>query len=369
MTDTPCKKLQALLDTAPTGGICPGAVLAIVMPGQETRFFTSGNLMFAEGEPFSENCIFDMASITKVIATTTIAMLLVDKGILDLDKPVVDFLPDAFPDSHYRNAVTPRMLMAHCSGLPAGAQFFIKYETMDGIEEKKRIVRSTALVSQPKSATVYSDIGMMIMAQIIESLAGKQLDVLSKELIFKPLGMPYTSFCPVAMPGCHFVPTEEIAGNPGHYWTGIVHDENARWLGGVAGHAGLFSTAGDLGIFATMMLCNGKANGKQFICPATIAAFTTKAGLQPDSSRCLGWDGLSNGCAGGLYASPESYGHTGYTGTSIWMDKPQNIAAILLTNAVHPHRACKQNGYFKWRNTVHTCAYGLLGQNPNSSRE
>ena len=168
-----------------------------------------------------------------------------------------------------------------------------------------------------------------------------------------PLGMERTCYNPTDISVC--VPTEEKADEPGVFWRGTVHDENARWLGGVAGHAGVFSCAEDLAKMCKMLL----AGGYGFVSNETFMMFTRKAGIVEGSSRCLGWDGYSDGCAGGSKASKNSFGHTGFTGTSLWIDIENDIAVVLLTNAVHPHRECKANGYFRIRNEIHTSCYEI----------
>lgn len=358
------KRLQNILDSASNKHIFPGAVLAITHKNGSTSLLNSGYLDYDSGQPMPSNAIFDLASITKVIATTTLTMLLTDSGKININTPVCDSFPD-FTDVQdeqqrlWRKTVTPKHLLAHCAGFPPGDPFYIKHKDVTDKKTQHLLVRKTPIVTAPGTVTAYSDIGMMIMAQIIEHITQQPLEKIAQELIFKPLGMNYTSFNPKQLQNIPFVPTEEIKEKPSHFWTGIVHDENARWLKGAAGHAGLFSNAPDLAIFASMMLNNGMHNGHIFISQDTLDLFTRKAGIVHDSSRCLGWDGPSPNCAGGSLISPDSFGHTGFTGTSIWLDKSQNIAVILLTNAVHPHRECKANGYFKARNEIHTAAYSL----------
>lgn len=341
---------EALLESSVSEGIFECGVLGIVNAYGESHFCGYG---LPEGVT-ETTALFDLASLSKVVATTSIAMRLVDEKRLDLDTPVNEYLPD-FADGqasqkNWRMAVTPRMLLSHCAGFKPGHPFW-KSEN-GSLEERKKMVRQSPLETLPGTVTTYSDIGMMIMGQIMERLTNKPLDVLAKNMVFSPLGMNSTCYNPKDIQHC--IETEEQANNPGTFWKGVVHDENARWLGGVAGHAGVFSSVGDLAKLCRMLL----EAGRGFVSEKVFDIFTAKAKIVADSSRCLGWDGWSQGCAGGTYASPNSFGHTGFTGTSIWIDPQNDIAVILLTNAVKPHRECKTaNGYFKRRNEIHSLCY------------
>ena len=341
---------QKKLEEAVGQGVFPCGVLAVVGRG-DVRYASAGLPETFPAMP--EHAMFDLASLSKVVATTSLAMLLTDEGRLDIEAPVASYLSDFldFDKEHeaWRRKVSVRMLLAHCGGFPPWLPFWKR--DLESIEAKRRLVRESPLESEPGSVTSYSDIGMMLVGQIIERISGAPLEVFAKDKVFTPLGMTRTCYNPSEAALC--VPTEEKADAPGCYWQGVVHDENARWLDGVAGHAGVFSCAEDLSKLCTMLL-NG---GDGFISRRTFDEFTRKANLVAGSSRSLGWDGWSEGCAGGSKASPDSFGHTGFTGTSLWVDRENDIAVILLTNAVHPHRECKANGYFKCRNEIHTACY------------
>ena len=345
---------EKLLEDALEHGIFSCGVLATVLYSGETCIVGGGIPPTCPAA--AERVLFDLASLTKAVATTSLAMLLVDEGLLDIDAPVSEYLPDFLDCDHdhakWRGMVTSRMLLAHCGGFSAGHPFW--KSGVDGHEEKLRLVRQSPLANEPGTVATYSDIGMMVVGQLIERLTGQGLDRLSAEKVFAPLGMSSTCFNPSDASVC--IPTEEIADAPGRFWQGVVHDENARWLGGVSGHAGLFSCAGDLAKFCKMLL-NG---GNSLFSPSVFDMFTRKARLVDGSSRCLGWDGYSEGCAGGARASEHSFGHTGFTGTSLWADRDNGIAVVLLTNAVHPHRECKSNGYFRRRNEIHTACYDMI---------
>ncbi|MBR4674934.1 MAG: beta-lactamase family protein [Victivallales bacterium] len=335
--------IQAALDQATAKCIFPCGVLMRKQADNPPEFFCSGKSVYGDGgfKPDAHS-LFDLASLTKVVATTTLAMMAYEEGSLDLDKPVSAWLPDFMDGDHpeWRAIITPRMLLAHTAGFVPFLPFYRTYVNISSRPEKQRIVRLAPLHSQPNAETVYSDIGMMVMGQIVETILRKRLDAAVWELVFKPLEMLETTFNPPSKQHC--VPTEEMADKPGHFWTGIVHDENARWLDGVSGHAGLFSTAADLERFSNMLLENGRP---LLHSRHTLQLFASPANLLPGSTRCLGWTHWS--------AVHSSFGHTGFTGISLWIVPDQGLATLLLTNAVHPHRECKQNGYFDTRDHLH----------------
>ena len=335
--------IQAALDEATANHIFPCGVLARLHRGEAPAFFCSGKSVYGDGGFTPDaNSLFDLASLTKVIATTSLVMLLFENGSLDLDNPVSAWLPDFTEGDHpeWRAAITPRMLLAHSAGFVPFLPFYRTYEAVSSRPEQLSLVRHATLSSPPNTTTVYSDIGMMVMGQIVEVILQKRLDIAARELVFVPLGMTDTTFNPSDTARC--IPTEEKVDRPGEYWQGIVHDENARWQDGVSGHAGLFSTANDLAIFANMLLNGGKP---LLHSTKTLELFTAPANLVPESTRCLGWtQGI---------AVPNSFGHTGFTGISFWIVPKQGFATFLLTNAVHPHREAKQNGYFDVRDNLH----------------
>lgn len=355
------ESLKRMLCKGTADHVCPCASLAIVRKSGSPLLLAAGKSTYGtDAFTVTPADIFDLASLTKVIATTTFTMFLLDNGEIRLDRPITYWLPD-FQSSPkcpaaWRQLPTPKHLLAHCSGLPACYPFHINCADETDMEKRARLVRQIPLVYMPGTKELYSDIGMIIMGQIIEKITGTPLDVMASKLIFQPLKMAHTAFNPKPTDDARFIPTELKRDNSGEAWTGVVHDENARWLGGVAGHAGLFSSAPDLARFARMMLNRGQLDGNVIISENTFRLFTHRVAMVKDSSRCLGWDALSEGCSGGTNLSPEAFGHTGFTGTSIWLDPPQNIAVILLTNAVHPDRKCKENGFFQWRNSINTAA-------------
>ena len=214
--------------------------------------------------------------------------------------------------------------------------------------------------------TLYSDVGLITLGKLIERVSGISLDLFVDSLVFEPLGMSSTLYRPPNEKLHRIVPTE--ISPEGQLIHGFVHDENAHSLGGVAGHAGLFSTAKDLSRFSQMMLNKGIYGWTRIFKPETVELFTQRSNVVDGSSRCLGWDSPSGEASGGVYLSGSSFGHTGFTGTSLWIDPENAVIVILLTNAVHPNRSWKEPKYFEWRQRIHSAVYETLGfteQNPN----
>jgi CubicO group peptidase (beta-lactamase class C family) len=256
-------------------------------------------------------------------------MVLYDQGRLDLDAPVSTYLP-AFSGG-WKDSVTVRHLLTHRSGLPAGRDLWRVARTPD---EARAAVLSTNLECKPGQCYIYSDLGADVLGFVVEAIAGESLDVFLHDKVFEPLGMNDTFFRPADSVTYRIAPTE-IAPPRGYPLKGEVHDENAYALGGVAGHAGLFSTAADLSIFAQMMLNGGSYNGVRILADTTVALFTHRAA----GTRALGWDTADGDGGSGKFLDSRAYGHTGYTGTSIWIDPERQMFVLLLTNRVHAARA------------------------------
>ena len=315
------------------GRAFPGGVIAVGRDGALVHLAAFGKQSYdADATAVDERTIYDLASLTKVIVTTTMAMILVDEGKLDLDKPVSAFLPG------YKGAgkekVTVRNLLTHSAGAAGGATFL--YKNLKGKEAYLHSIEAMELLYEPGTKSVYSDLSEILLGEILERVAGQDLESFAKERIFEPLGMKDTTFRPGAALRSRIAPTENDPWR-GRVLRGEVHDENAFAMGGVAPHAGLFGTAEDVARFAQMLLYGGVFEHKRIVSRETVEKFT-KRGDVPDSSRALGWDTPSaNSSAGDLF-SPRSFGHTGFTGTSMWMDPERKLFAILLTNRVHPTR-------------------------------
>ena len=297
----------------------PGGVLAVGDREGLIHLHPFGRLTYGEdAPPVTAATMYDLASLTKVVATTTMAMILVEEGRLDLDRPV-------------REGVTVRHLLTHSSGLPALAPFFREVRGKDAYVER---IRAMELTYPPGSRSVYSDPGIILLGAVLEEVAGQPLETFVRERVLAPLGMRNTLYRPPPELRPRIAPTE-LDPWRGRLVHGEVHDENAFAMGGVAPHAGLFGTAGDLARFAGMMLDGGTGG---VVSRETIDLFTRRAGI-PGSDRALGWDTKSAaGSSAGTLLSPRSFGHTGFTGTSIWIDPERGLYVILLTNRVHPTR-------------------------------
>lgn len=285
--------------------------------------------------------LFDLASLTKVVATTTTAMLLYERGLLDLEAPVSAIVPEFTADpakDSRRCEVTLRMLLAHSSGLPAHEKFFLKARTRN---ELLQAAFTTPLAVDPASRVEYSDVGFIILGVALERLADESLDRFCQREIFAPLGMINTTFNPPPEIRAKIPPTADDQTFRKRLIQGEVQDENASVLGGVAPHAGLFSTAEDLAKFAQVML----NQGSPILRPETIALFTRREPAPSSTSRALGWDTPSASSLSGKYFSPQSFGHLGYTGTSLWIDPTRQLSITLLTNRTWPdcsNQAIKQ---------------------------
>ncbi|MEA3288247.1 MAG: glycoside hydrolase family 3 N-terminal domain-containing protein [Candidatus Marinimicrobia bacterium] len=351
---------QALVEHA-----WPGGVLLAAKDGKIFLHEYFGSHTYANERNTYRGDVFDLASVTKVIATTSAAMKLYEQGKLDLDTTVVSYLPEfTGPDSlntALKATITIKQLLTHTAGMKPFKRFY----NMDAPDSQSRLdsVFQAELDTLPGTRYRYSDIGLITLGKVIERLSGTDLNTFTDSLIFRPLAMTSTGYLP-ENPLDQIVPTEYSEIDSG-FVHGYVHDENSHSLGGITGHAGLFSVALDLARFAQMMLNQGTLGDTVIFQPETIKLFTQRADLVAEEedgrSRCLGWDSPSGPSSGGVYLSPNSFGHTGFTGTSIWIDPDNQIFVILLTNAVHPDRRNKYPGYYDWRQRIHSGVYESLG--------
>jgi CubicO group peptidase (beta-lactamase class C family) len=335
--------LDSILAVALAEHAAPGASLAVGRYGRLAYLESYGRLDTASASArVDSGTMYDMASLTKVIATTTAAMILEEQGRLDLDRTVASYLPEF--NAADKAGITMRMVLTHRGGLEA---FAALYKTFSGREQYLQQINERPLKSAPGTETVYSDWDMILTQLVIERITGMTLDRFVDENVFCRLGMVSTMFNPDSSLRWRIAPTEIDTARGGLMW-GKVHDENAYAMGGVAGHAGLFSTARDLAVFAQMLLNGGVYDGARIVAPATVARWTAPQG--PGSSRALGWDTPSAGSSAGHFFSPRSFGHTGFTGTSIWIDPTRELFVILLTNRVDPTR--NNNRYVPLRRAV-----------------
>ena len=351
--------LESFMESAIEDSAWPGGVLLAAKGGNIFYHQGHGFHTYDRNHPVRSSDIFDLASITKVIATTSAIMRLVDQNKINIDKPVVTYLPDFEGKKKkykkQKSTITVKDLLSHSSGLPAFKQYYQMKKSRDLILES---IYNTEPVRMIGDTLIYSDVGAIMLGELVEKVSGLSLNKFTDSLIFEPLGMTTTFFNPPKEKIHRIIPTEiDPNGNLIH---GYVHDENAHSLGGVAGHAGLFSTAKDLAIFSQMMLNKGIYGWKRIFRQNTVELFTTRANMIPESSRCLGWDSPSGASSGGVYLSDASFGHGGYTGTTLWIDPENEIIVILLTNAVHPNRKNKEPKYFDWRHRIHSAVYESL---------
>jgi beta-glucosidase-like glycosyl hydrolase/CubicO group peptidase (beta-lactamase class C family) len=325
------------LEAEVDAGAFPGAVLAVGYRGA-VALRAVGRYGEDDPRPVSDSTVYDLASLTKVVGLTTATMLLVSEGKLALDSSVQSYLP-GFQGAG-KEQVTVRHLLTHTSGLPAWDTLYLKADTPD---EAVEIVLRTALESVPGEQYVYSDLGAITLTKVVETVAGETLDTLLARWVFAPLAMGHTRFRPPTEWLPLIAPTERDPWR-GRLVHGEVHDENAFRLGGVSGHAGLFSNAPDLTRFARWLL-DARAGrleeeARPYLPADLVRGFTSKQAGPEGSTRALGWDTPSAGgrSSAGTLLSRSSFGHTGFTGTSIWMDPERDLFIILLTNRVHPTR-------------------------------
>lgn len=332
-------RVQNVVARAIENGTAPGAVVLVARRGKIVLERAFGRMTYEkDAAKVTPDTLYDIASLTKVVVTTTLAMILYERGLLDLESPIFRYVPEFHGEG--KDQVLVKDLLVHSGGLLWWTDLFRKFEGKTP-EESKRGYLSTIyelpLDYPPRSKMVYSDLGILLLGEILERVTGKDLEDLAKEEVLDPLGMNDAMYRPSASLRSRIAPTE-IDPWRGRLVHGEVHDENAFGLGGVAPHAGLFSTARSLGAFAQMMLNGGAYGGRRLLKPETIALFTRRANLVPGSSRALGWDTPSEPSSAGALFSASSYGHTGFTGTSLWIDPERELFAILLTNRVHPTR-------------------------------
>ncbi len=338
---------RAVLEQAVLDKVTPGAVAVVGHRGEVVFAAAVGRQTYDADSPAIEiESLWDLASLTKVIVTTTLAMYEVERGRLDLDAPLERYLPEwnAAADDPRRHLVKVRDLLTHSSGILWWTDLWARHGVLEPEEARAAYldeIFALPLAYDPGTRTEYSDLGIMLLGEVLVRLSGKPLDQLARERIFAPLGMHNTMFTPGAAELARIPPTEIDQKFRGRQVHGEVHDENAAGLGGVAPHAGLFSTGPDLARFAQAMLSGGVLDGRRILNGATVTRFTTRVGGDagvPESSRALGWDTPSAPSSSGCCFGPGSYGHTGFTGTSLWLDPGRELFVVLLTNRVHPTR-------------------------------
>ena len=328
-------RAKEVLDQHVSSETTPGAVGLVLRGGVVAAKWAVGRHSY---DPYSpevrEEDVYDLASVTKVVATTAICMLLEEAGRLDLDEPVADKIKEFRGEE--REKVTPRQLLAHCGGLAAHAELYRSCYSADAVQEA---VCRIPLAYEPGTQDVYSDLGFILLGALLERVSGQRLGRLARQYVFDPLGMADTTYRPGRELHYRIPPTEYDTTVRGRLIHGEVHDENAWAMRGVAPHAGLFGTADDMRRFLQTFLNGGRMEGRRVFPKDKINAYTARANLVPGSTRALGWDTVSEeGSTTGMHFSPRSYGSLGFTGTSIWADPKRDIGVILLTNRIHPSR-------------------------------
>ncbi len=332
----------------------PAAALAVTDQGKLVALKGFGSFTYDVDSPrVTAANIFDLASVSKVVGTTMMAMILYERGLLDLDMPVSSIVPEFADEGGRRNEITLGMLLAHSSGLPAYEKLFLREKSKAGL---LAAAFSTPLCADPGTEAVYSDIGFIILGIVLERLADESLDEFCQREVFGPLGMTRTMYNPPASWRDAIVPTANDQAFRHRVIQGEVQDENASVLEGVAGQAGIFANADDMSTFAHCML-NG---GKPILRPETIARFTQRETAPVGTSRALGWDTPSSPSQSGRYFSPSSFGHLGYTGTSLWIDPERQFSITLLTNRTWPD--CTNQAIKQVRPRVHDAIIEALGE-------
>lgn len=323
-----------------TQGIYPGAV--VVVGRADTILYSKGYGRFTwshtSSVPDPATSLWDLASVSKVVGTTTAAAVLVDEGRLDLDAPVSSYVPE-FAGAG-KDQVTVRMLLDHTSGLPPYAPLYREATTIPGALQR---LFEVPLTREPGQSPLYSDLNAMLAGLVVEKVTGEGLDAFADSAVFRPLGMSATRYRPDAKEQRNVVPTSVFKGKP---VAGVVNDQNARVLGGVAGHAGLFSTGIDLAHFAQGWLRDSTRASKPWLDPSTLDQFLERT--PTSGTRALGWDTppASDDTALSAYgqcATAATIGHTGWTGTVLWLDRSQNLFVIFLTNRSYAPRTPKQS--------------------------
>lgn len=353
-------QIKALIDDAISDGAFPAAsVLAGTREEILFEYYTGNKAVYPEPAPLDASTLFDMASLTKVLTTAPLAMIFVDKGLISLADKVSYYLPQFSTDPG--KSITLGQLLTHTAGFVPHIPL---YDTCSSQEEIIDVIAGTGIQHTPGKQVIYSDLGFITMGRILEIVGNDTLSNLSTKYLYKPLGMEDTSFNPRS----ENTASTEKNKKTGNWINGVVHDGNARFLEGVSGHAGLFSHARDIGKYAVMLLNFGKHESQQIISEASVKAMITNLTYGLGEDRSLGWtvkaaripgtDSYSG--AGGELAPPGSYGHTGFTGTSIWLDNNLGVYIVCLTNRVHYGR--ENIKIIRFRRLLHNMFFASLDQ-------
>jgi CubicO group peptidase (beta-lactamase class C family) len=346
-------QIDEIIQSAIKDSAFPGSVVLVSKEGKVIYEKAFGHLTYDDtSAAVTKNTIYDIASLTKVIASTTAVMICYDKNLFSLDDPVAKYITEFSQNG--KEKVTIKNLLLHNSGLPAFKRFYNNYSSADEIIND---IYKMPLSYETESKTVYSDLGFITLQKIIEQVTGKEFDVFCKEEIFIPLQMNSTFFNPPDSLQYKIAPTEYDNSWRNKLVWGKVHDETSVLLNGVAGHAGLFSTAQDISNLLILLLNDGAFDGNQIIKSATVKLFTTR--YSDKSTRALGWDTKSGeGSSAGELFDTTSFGHTGFTGTSVWVDPTKDLFVVFLTNRIYPTR--KNKKLYKVRPALHDAIINAL---------
>jgi CubicO group peptidase (beta-lactamase class C family) len=324
----------SVLERAVSAQAFPGAAFGVLAGGKVLALDGVGRFTYDPvAEAVTASTVYDLASVTKVVATTSMAMLLYQRRQLFLDQPLVQILPAFAQDDAAggpRHQVTLRMLLTHASGLPGYARLFETAGTRDALLDA---CLDLPLEAAPGSRAEYSDPGFILLGEALQAITRDGIETFCAREVFAPLSMSSTCFRPPADWRSAIPPTEEDLTFRRRVIQGEVQDENCFVLGGTSGHAGLFSNALDPLIYARCLL-----DDEGIFTPETVRLFTTRAELPAGSSRALGWDTPSQPSSSGLFFSRHSAGHLGFAGTSLWIDFERKLAVVLLTNRTWPRR-------------------------------
>jgi len=356
----------ALLDRGIADRAYPGGVLAVGYKGELFTHVFGRQSYAARAASVNEKTIYDTASLTKPVVTTTLCAMLSESGQLDIGAPVSRYITSwaCGPDRARRERVTVAHLLTHSSGLPAHQDYFLK---LKGRSEIVARAAAEPLVYEPGAESIYSDMGFILVAAIIERLTGRPLDELARERIFLPLTMTDTMFRPPKLLGARITSTERLYGARKRVVHGEVHDENAAAMGGIAGHAGMFSNAPDLAVFCQMTLNGGIYAHQRILRRQTVTQFTSPSALAKNT-RTLGWNVPTEPSSSGRYFSEQSFGHTGFTGTSMWIDPQKDLFVVLLTNANRTHANHDDDEIRRVQPAIHDAIVEYLGLVPRARR-
>lgn len=329
------EKVRHVITDAIDDKTFPSAVVAVMQRDRILFHEAFGRLTYDPSSPKTDTAtIYDLASVTKVLATTLSLMRLYDEGKIKLDDPVIKYIPEFGVNG--KEQITLQNLCLHNAGL---VEYRHYSETCKTPEAVMAAIYSDTLIYPTGTRTVYSDLDFILLGEVVHRITGQRLDQYYEVTFRKPLGLISTFFCPPDSLLSRIAPTEADPNWLFPQKRPLVHDPNAALLGGVAGHAGLFSTSGDILKLMKMVMAGGTANGKRFLKKETIKLFTTRDPVL--GQRALGWDVKTGGekASVGKYFSQKSYGHLGFTGTSVWVDPTRDLCVVFLTNRVYPTSA------------------------------